>query len=179
MYDKSAYSGQGDRVPEADWPLANGPGQPKTTIVILEGWCVGFRALTALELRRKWDAALLQRMQPQYEGRLGFCEFEDIEFVNNALRKYDELTDQLHILIHIDAADPIFVYQWRMEQERALWQSKGTGMTEDQVISFVNDYYPAYELYTDDLRRSGMKVPDHQLRLIIGQDRKLQEVIRL
>lgn len=178
-YAKSAFNGQGDRLPEADWSLVNVPGQPKTSIVILEGWCVGFRALSPAELKRKWDAAVLKRMHPQYEGRLGFCKFEEIELINNALRGYDELTDRFHVLIHIDAADPIFVYRWRMEQERALWQSKGCGMTEAQVTSFVNGYYPAYELYNDDLRRGSMKLPNRQLRLIIGQDRELQDVIRL
>lgn len=176
VYDKSAFNGQGDRIPQADWPLINAPGQTRTRIVILEGWCVGFRALSALELRRRWGAAVLRRTRSQYEGRLGFCKLEDVEFVNDALRKYDELTDQFHVFIHVDAASPTFVYRWRMEQEKALWKSKGCGMTEDQVTSFINGYYPAYELYTDDLRREGMKLRDHQLKLTIGPDRELQEI---
>ena len=31
------------------------------------------------------------------------------------------------------------VYAWRQEQERALRASKGMGMTDEQVIKFVDD----------------------------------------
>jgi hypothetical protein len=31
-----------------------------------------------------------------------------------------------------------FVYEWRLQQEAALRASKGVGMTDEQVINFVN-----------------------------------------
>jgi len=37
-----------------------------------------------------------------------------------------------------DAEDTQYVYKWRMQQEAALRQSKGTGMTDEQVVNFVN-----------------------------------------
>lgn len=58
--------------------------------------------------------------------------------------------------------------------------SKGTGMTEEQVVNFVNGYYPCYELYTDVLRQSifdGDK--DKQLRLVVGKDRRVKAVHRI
>lgn len=77
-----------------------------------------------------------------------------------------------------DAEDTKFVYGWRLEQEAALRASKGVGMTQEQVINFVNGYYPAYELYTATLR-NGIFGPDdkaRQLRLVVGQDRKVKSV---
>jgi pantothenate kinase-related protein Tda10 len=41
-------------------------------------------------------------------------------------------------LVHIDAVDTLFVYEWRLQQERALRKAKGTGMKDKQVIEFVN-----------------------------------------
>lgn len=179
-YDKSAYSGQGDRAPEVNWEAANREGQPATKIVILEGWCVGFRAISSFELRTRWDSAVEQRHQATYHGRLGWHRQIDLQFVNEALKGYDALTDQFDILIHLDAADPLFVYEWRREQEEALREAKGAGMTDEQVKNFVDGYYPAYELFTDGLRAGALKgVGGRQLRLIIGPDRKVQEVVRV
>lgn len=32
----------------------------------------------------------------------------------------------------------MFVYEWRLQQEAALRASKGVGMSDEQVIKFVN-----------------------------------------
>jgi D-glycerate 3-kinase len=74
-------------------------------------------------------------------------------------------------------------------------ESKGTGMTEEQVNNFVNGCkrsyhpmemqkltatdYPAYELYTDVLRKGIYPEKGRQLRLMVGKDRRVKEVIRL
>ena len=44
----------------------------------------------------------------------------------------------LDAFVFIDAEDTQYVYDWRMQQERALRADKGTGMPDDQVINFVN-----------------------------------------
>lgn len=179
-YDKSAFNGQGDRVPQEQWKAVNQKGQPQTKVIILEGWCIGFRALPEIELRRRWEMTVNQEQRGEYQGRLGQNKLENVTFVNEALRNYQELTNQLDAFIHIDAADPMFAYQWRLEQEVSLRLSKGSGMTDEQVIDFVNGYYPAYELFTDRLRAGvfdGEK--NKQLRIIIGEDRKVIEVLRI
>lgn len=48
------------------------------------------------------------------------------------------LDSYLNALVHIDAVDTLFVYEWRLEQERALRKAKGFGMKDKQVIEFVN-----------------------------------------
>jgi len=179
-YDKSAYNGQGDRVPEDDWKVANRKGQPITKIVILEGWCVGFRAVASADLESKWASAVKQREQGMYHGRLGYTKRTDVEFVNEALKDYDKLTNQLDAFIHLDAADPLFVYQWREQQEKALREAKGSGMTFEQVERFVDGYFPAYELFTDRLRAGALEgTRGKQLRLVIGKDRQIKNVITL
>lgn len=137
-YDKSAYSGQGDRIPNEQWAEVNRDRRQRTDVVILEGWCVGFRALPREKLVRQWEGAVREREKGGYVGRLGWNRLEDVDFVNEALRNYDQLTDQLDALIHLDAEDPMFVYEWRSQSERKLRETAGSGMTDDQVINFVN-----------------------------------------
>ena len=101
---------------------------------------------------------------------------EHLQFVNSRLKGYDAVTDLFDAFIHLDAEDTLFVYDWRIEQETKLRAERGTGMTDEQVVQFVDAYYPAYELFSDKLRRglfSGK--PRHQLRLIVGKDRKVKE----
>ncbi|CEJ55378.1 Putative Uridine/cytidine kinase [Penicillium brasilianum] len=189
QYDKSAFAGQGDRVPQSQWETVNSEGQKKVKVVIFEGWCVGFRAWDDQTLRTKWEDAVRQRENGGYQGRLGHVKFEDIKTVNDALKQYDVLTDKLDALIHIDAQNLRFVYEWRQEQERALRAAKGTGMTQEQVNHFVDGYYPSYELFTETLREGVFKPHNtsaetsdwqgRQLRLVVNRDRRVQEVIQI
>ena len=137
-YDKSAYGGQGDRVRKDEWLDINRDKRQKTEVVIFEGWCVGFRALRKDKLIREWEDAVRERQEGNYIGRLGWHRLEDVEYVNEALREYDQLTDQLDALIHLDAENPLFVYEWRSESERKLRDTKGSGMTSEEVVEFVN-----------------------------------------
>ena len=137
-YDKSAHGGQGDRIRTDEWLDVNQGKRQKTEVVIFEGWCVGFRALPKEKLLREWEGAVKERQKGNYTGRLGWNRLEDVEYVNEALREYDQLTNQLDALIHLDAANPLFVYEWRTESERKLRDTKGSGMTDEEVIDFVN-----------------------------------------
>jgi D-glycerate 3-kinase len=184
QYDKSAFSGQGDRVPESQWEQVNSPNSSKPTIkvVLFEGWSVGFRPLPSADLHQKWEsAAEAARSNPDYNGRLGHNTFASVQDINTALESYDQITDQLDALIHIDAQDLQYVYKWRLEQEADLREKKGTGMTDNQVRHFVDGYYPAYELFTETLRAGvfGKEGKGRQLRLVVGPDRKVVKVERL
>ncbi|MCJ1484089.1 hypothetical protein MMC06_004257, partial [Schaereria dolodes] len=180
QYDKSAFNGHGDRLNEKDWKGVNNYGEDRVKIVVFEGWCVGFRALGKEGVRTKWEVAVERKDRGDYRGRLGYLELEHLEFVDNALGAYDELTDRLNAFIHIDAEDTLYVYQWRLEQEIALRAAKGAGMTDEQVVSFVDGYYPAYELYSDRLRAGIFKEESgRQLRLIVGHDRRVKHVMKI
>jgi len=170
MYDKSAYNGAGDRVPMEQWQTVNGEGQEKIRVVIFEGWCVGFRALPAEVVARKREGVSVT---------LRNHSLEDLLFVNQRLESYDVITDCFDAFIHIDAEETGFVYEWRLQQESALRRERGSGMSDEKVREFVDGYYPAYELYTDGLRKGVLQSrgQGHQLRLVVGKDRRVKDVI--
>lgn len=177
QYDKSAFNGQGDRVDPSKWQTINDPSSSKIQVIIFEGWCVGFRALDpATVTQKQLDSSLPtdDRKRTLHTHRL-----EDLQFVNEKLRDYDVINDALNAFIHIDAEETEFVYKWRLEQEQQLRREKGAGMSDEEVVRFVDGYYPAYELFTGSLRE-GLFGPDQkgrQLRLIVGVDRKVKEAI--
>jgi pantothenate kinase-related protein Tda10 len=102
-YDKSRFNGAGDRRPEAEWPVANKSGQSPVDVIIFEGWCVGFRALSDEEVEKKWRAAKAEAEDGDgsYQGRLGKLQLEHVLFVNGKLREYDGLTDKFGAFIHM------------------------------------------------------------------------------
>jgi D-glycerate 3-kinase len=169
-YDKSLHSGQGDRVPSPSWKTVNQASSPPIRVVILEGWCVGFRSLPASTISQKLAGESLT---------LKYHRLEHLLFVNERLREYDVLTDEFHAFIHIDAEDTRFVYAWREEQEAALRRERGTGMSEEEVRRFVDGYFPAYELFVDGVRKGVLKGKGKQLRLVVGRGRRVKEVITL
>ncbi|KAI0840787.1 P-loop containing nucleoside triphosphate hydrolase protein [Hypoxylon sp. FL0890] len=169
QYDKSAYSGKGDRVPESQWETVNGPGQPKIQVVIFEGWCVGFRYLSPVEVSLKYNGP---------NKTLRQHDLEHLNYINERVQAYDIITDTFDAFIHIDAENIEWVYDWRLEQEAALRKQKGTGMTDEEVVKFVDAYYPAYELFSDKLRNGlfANKIRC-QLRLVVGKDRKVKQTV--
>lgn len=168
-YDKSAYSGQGDRTPESEWELVNGPGEPRVQVVIFEGWCVGFKSLSPTEVTNKWSAP---------SRTLHLHNLDDLLFINDHLQTYDVITELFDAFIHIDAENTEWVYDWRLEQEVQLRREKGTGMTDEQVVKFVDAYYPAYELFSTKLRQGLFADKMRcQLRLVVGKDRKVKQKI--
>ena len=196
-FDKSAHSGEGDRAPEEEWETVQGP----VDVVLLEGWCLGFRHLGP-ERTHKWEQACsnldadLTTSPPgatdakRAQGRLGAQKLPDIMLIDENLREYDVVTDMVDVFVHLDAEETWWVYDWRLEQEESLRKSKGSGMTDEQVVKFVNGCecscsrcwlltwltridYPSYELYTAQLREGvfeGKK--GRQLRVVIGRDRQ-------
>ena len=100
-YDKSQFNGAGDRRPESDWHTVNATSQSPVEVVVFEGWCVGFRALSDEEVQRKWEAAKQEAESGNYTGRLGKLKLEDVLFVNSKLREYDALTDRFGAFIHM------------------------------------------------------------------------------
>lgn len=171
QYDKSAFNGLGDRSPRSAWIPVNQPGQPTVQVVLLEGWCVGFRSVARDEVEAKWRAP---------SRTLHTHKLEDLFFVNDQLKEYDVVTDLFDAFIHIDAEDTEYVYDWRLQQERQLRHEKGSGMTDEQVVKFVDAYYPAYELFSDAVRkgifadRKGC-----QLQLIVGKDRSVVDSLTI
>jgi D-glycerate 3-kinase len=90
------------------------------------------------------------------------------------------INSALDAFIHIDAEEIEYVYAWRAEQEEQLRREKGAGMSEEQVVKFVDAYYPAYELFTEGVREGVFKEKGEdrkgcQLRVVVGRDRSVKE----
>lgn len=199
QYDKSAHGGEGDRVPEAEWETVNdvaGAGQRRVQVVIFEGWCVGFRRLGATAVEERWRqaAAAEEEGQRQRQRETGMGTgggrtrttlprhaLEHLQLVDERLGAYDgAVTDLLDAFIHVDAEDTAWVYDWRLEQEVRLRRERGAGMTDEQVFRFVDAYYPAYELFSDGVRKGIFPDrPGCQLRLVVGKDRSVKDKIIL
>lgn len=92
-FDKSAYNGHGDRTDDSTWTEVNLKGQRSTELVIMEGWCIGFKPLLGHELEERWREAVIQKESESYDGRLGFLKLTDVQLINNNLCKYEQLTE--------------------------------------------------------------------------------------
>ncbi|PNP52248.1 hypothetical protein THARTR1_07457 [Trichoderma harzianum] len=176
QYDKALFSGQGDRLPPSTWTPINQqqPPQNPFQVVILEGWCVGFRPISPEAVAAKHAAPSRTLHQHRLEHLLA---------VNEKLGEYDDVTRLFDAFLHIDSENTEYVYDWRLEQEEHLRLTRGNpnaGMTREQVIRFVDAYYPAYELYSEGLRNGLFSdKPGAQLRMVVGRDRKVKQVIEI
>ncbi|KAK4189288.1 putative kinase [Podospora australis] len=171
QYNKSLFSGLGDRAPPSEWPVLASPPQ----VLLLEGWLVGFRPLSPSVLQQKWSDPSSRTLHNHMLSHL--------EFINSSLAAYTEIWDQFDAFIHIDAEDLNWVYEWRLQQEHQLRMEKGVGgsMTDEQVTKFVDAYFPAYELYSEGVRQGVFEGDEskkgRQLRLVVGRDRGVQEKV--
>lgn len=133
---------------------------------------VGFKALSDEEVKSTFDSA------PE-GSKLKDNKLEDVLFVNEKLREYQVLWDQLEYMLHIDAEEVSYVYDWRLEAEKERRAQKGeaNAMSDEQVKKFVDGYIPAYELYTEGLRSEKWRnEAGRKLRFVVGKDRKVKEV---
>jgi D-glycerate 3-kinase len=164
-YDKSKFDGHGDRVPSSEWVVA----QPPFDIILFEGWCVGFQAISPSAVAQK-------RASSTQPGTLRQHELDHLQFVNEKLRLYSRIWDGFDALVWLNAKDISFVYAWRLQQEHAMKAALGRGMTDDQVKRFVDGYMPAYEMYIDGLMKGELfsgKKGQQILRIDYDQDRKI------
>ena len=171
-FDKSAFNGEGDRAPSQEWVQLKLP----VDVLVFEGWCLGFKAISEDELQRQWETA---KALPK--STLASQQLRHLKIVNENLRQYGEQfmgPRHFDCLIQLDTTDLSTVYQWRIEQEQSLRQQKGSGMTDDQVIRFVDGYMPAYELYLGRLRtepffRGDESKKGRHLQITLDADRSI------
>uniref|UniRef100_A0A7N0TRU5 D-glycerate 3-kinase, chloroplastic n=1 Tax=Kalanchoe fedtschenkoi TaxID=63787 RepID=A0A7N0TRU5_KALFE len=148
-YNKSAYSGKGDRADPSTWPEAEGP----LTAVLFEGWMLGFKPL---------PVETMKAVDPQ------------LEVVNKYLEAYYEAWDKfIKAWIVIKIRDPSCVYDWRLQAEIAMREAGNAGMTDEEVKDFVSRYLPAYNAYLPTLYAEGPggSVPDRTLVIDIDEAR--------
>jgi D-glycerate 3-kinase len=193
-FDKSRFSGEGDRVPTDEWRKVC--RSPPVDVVIFEGWCVGFQAVDDDELVRKWRQAQDESAKGEDGNEeKGFSTttlsrhpLEHLNIVNLNLKRYNETfmkPSSFHYLIHLDTDQLVNVYKWRLDQEHYLHLSRGSGMDDKDVVKFVQGYMPAYELYLDRLRRESFVPPNThpdentQLRVLLEENRSVRSITEL
>lgn len=146
-YDKTAYGGRGDRAPRDQWKHLGG-GQ--VDVVLLEGWCLGFEPVPVENLID-----------------------EDLLTVNDALCLFVSVYTRLDGIFVIEIEDMDWVYEWRLQAERATRAAGKPALTDEQVTDFVNRFMPAYKQYSQLLynRRTPL-CPKHELHIAINKERR-------
>ena len=141
-YDKSAYSGAGDRAPRDAWPAVTGP----VDLVLLEGWCLGFEP----------------GPPPPPAG---------YEAVEGHLDEFAPVHAALDAFVVVKAREMHYVYEWREEAE-AERRARGDGaMTQAEVRAFVDRYMPSYQRCLGRLYERGPLPADRTLRFTIDRSR--------
>jgi D-glycerate 3-kinase len=190
-FDKSAFNGEGDRVPESEWDVVSGGGGG-VDVVVFEGWCVGYQALSEAEITARWAEAVKAREEEKEKEKgegeeelesthtLADHALEHLVEMNRNLERYNQSfmgPQNFDFMIHIDTDELRNVYRWRAQQEEALVREKGRGMSFEAVARFVRGYVPAYELYLEGLRK-GLFGPGsgRQVRVVMGREREVRDV---
>lgn len=146
-YDKTAYGGRGDRAPRDQWKHIGGG---RVDVVLLEGWCLGFEPVPVDTLID-----------------------EDLLTVNDALCLFVSVYTRLDGIFIIEIEDMDWVYEWRLQAERATRAAGKSGLTDEQVTDFVNRFMPAYKQYSPLLyNRKTPLCPKHELHIAINKERR-------
>eukprot|EP00181_Compsopogon_caeruleus_P001139 CAMPEP_0184688080 /NCGR_PEP_ID=MMETSP0312-20130426/28480_1 /TAXON_ID=31354 /ORGANISM="Compsopogon coeruleus, Strain SAG 36.94" /LENGTH=336 /DNA_ID=CAMNT_0027144833 /DNA_START=199 /DNA_END=1209 /DNA_ORIENTATION=- len=144
-YDKSAFQGKGDRCPEEKWAEAVGP----IDVVLLEGWCMGFKSCGA-------NALSLPELAP----------------VDEYLRGFESIYQMLDALVVVQVEDYRVVYKWREEAEEKMRMEGKPGMSASELRDFVERFLPSYQQYLPGLYSSPVLASGQELRLKISPKRR-------
>lgn len=142
-YDKSLQGGEGDRLPEMNWPTVTAP----LDFVILEGWCVGFI--------------------PVNKSRITDPHLREID---EMLIRYAEWHAFFDAFIQFKARDIRDTVRWRIEAEQNMRAQGKSGMNDERIRAYIERFLPAYALYLPGLDTSPPVVWP-RLVLSIARDR--------
>jgi D-glycerate 3-kinase len=174
-FDKSRFDGEGDRIPESEWPTIS----QKPDVVIFEGWCVGFQPLPASSIEEKHSLAIAGKLPVNTPAS---HQVSHLMQINESLKRYCDAfmgPQYFDFFIHIDTDDLNNVYTWRLQQEHKMIGVKGSGMSDEQVRAFVDGYMPSYELYLDTLRQGLFKDRGRMVRVVLDKLRCIEKLEQL
>ncbi|WPK26883.1 hypothetical protein PUMCH_004251 [Australozyma saopauloensis] len=162
FYDKSAFNGEGDRLDL--W----GAVDKTVDVVLFEGWMNGFKAI---------DPTLFPAayMCTGTESVVQKTHMYHLEEINADLGRYEPLWGLFDRFVYLKTDVEKNVYKWRLQQEADLISKRGTGMTDAQVVQFVDRYMPMYVLYYWRMCAEGAaKGKDCNLCIEINGDRNVE-----
>lgn len=142
-YDKSAFSGKGDRFSREKWAKIKGP----IDLVLFDGWMLGFVAPATS------------------------TDDPNILAIDWALEPYSQWYKHLDAMIYLKAKDYRYVLDWRVEAEQNMRAQGKPGMSEAEVRSYAEKFMPAYERYQDTICPAALGIK-HFLTVQIGKDRR-------
>ncbi len=145
-YDKSAFSGQGDRAPKEAWPVAAGA----LDVVLFEGWMLGFAPVGAPA------AAAASPHLPPVD-----------KFLESYKKEWDASVDAW-LVVRVD--DPGHAHAWRAEAEVAMAAAGRPAMTPAEVSTFVDRFMPAYRAYLPGLYKNGPTTAAPGKLLVVAVD---------
>ncbi|MEO0771144.1 MAG: glycerate kinase [Cyanobacteria bacterium J06649_4] len=139
-FDKSLHQGQGDRTSPL---LFNGP-----TVLIFEGWFVGAQPLADDVFTAKDFVFPPPIVTPADRQFAIDC--------NARLREYLPLWDFLDSLIVLKPQDYKLSLQWRQQAEQAMIATGKSGLSDDDIASFVTYFWKALhpQLFIEPLTQS-------------------------
>ncbi|OLN91642.1 putative kinase mug58-like protein 2 [Colletotrichum chlorophyti] len=187
-FDKSLFNGEGGRVPVSECDSV--PRSPALEVLIFEGWCLGFQPLSPEEVEARWNRARKATDSNNAEESqlstttLASHSLEHLLLINKSLERYCETFMgpwRFDAFLHLSTEQLVNVYHWRLDQERALREKKGAGMTDADVIRFVQGYMPAYELYLDKLTQKSLFSQQEgtkkmHIRVILDSNRRVLRI---
>jgi len=162
-YDKSKHDGKGDRLPFANWTHIRTP----VDVVIFEGWFNGYRSYTEnKDVLRQWES-----IKRQHSVACEGISDGNIVRLNHDLAQYEPIWKFFDAFVGITTDNIDNVYKWRLQQEHDLIKSTGSGMTDNEVHSFVDGYMPGYWLFYQSLGSTMMQIPS--INICIDENRNV------
>ncbi|SCV99636.1 LAFE_0A07558g1_1 [Lachancea fermentati] len=168
QYDKAQFCGEGDRVAPRSVRLP-------LDVVLIEGWFLGFEAVGAHALARMYAEETPRGQALRRHG------LQQLVQIDAALPAYAQLLWDNPAVSSVGvvlAADVANVYRWRAQQEQQLVAQHGSGMSEEQVRSFVARYMPCYEVYYRTLARDGLLGNRGTLVVELDEERRVRSSLR-
>ncbi len=168
-FDKMAKNGEGDRRPESEWPIVEGP----LDVVVFEGWCVGARPQPEHELA----VPINERERDEDPDRLWRDTMNRL--LAGDYRRLFDLIDDLFVM-QIRSMEDVYRNRELQEQhlrrrlEEARRQGDNIGesgaMTPAQVKAFIG-------LYERTTRHMLQTLPDEAtLTLFLGDGHRIERL---
>ncbi|BAQ61171.1 D-glycerate 3-kinase [Geminocystis sp. NIES-3708] len=165
-FDKSLYSGSGDRIENE--LLTNYIGQKRRSqidIIILEGWFVGVQPVAEEKF-----------IYPPYP----IITKEDQKFAldcNQRLKEYLPLWEILDYLMILNPEDYRFSLQWRKIAEHKMINQGKAGMNDEQIEQFVHYFWKALhpQIYIQPMIKNSWLT---DLVINIDYDHNVTKIIR-
>lgn len=153
-YDKTRYSGRGDRAPGSRSELVS----DGLDVFLLEGWCMGFQAV-----------GQEHAFEDPSQSPSG-----DLRVVDKFLEEFHAIYERIDGMLVIEVDDLNCVFEWRAQPEREAIAAGKCGLSPEEVRDFVSRFIPTYELYTPRLydRKDSILGEGKELHIKINQKRQ-------